>query len=90
MALRNAEFFEKKREWSVVKDALLKCYLVPYFMKMLRTGRPLVYVDCFAGKGKFDDGNSGSPIFALDIFQDGLQNSTVQSQKNLLRLILLS
>lgn len=50
-------------------------------MKMLRTGRPLVYVDCFAGKGKFDDGNSGSPIFALDIFQAGLQNSTVQSQK---------
>lgn len=80
---RNIEFFAKKREWSVVKDALLKCYLVPYFMKILRTGKPLVYVDCFAGKGKFDDGNEGSPIIALDILQDWLRRSTVQSQKKI-------
>lgn len=78
---RNIEFFVKKREWSVVKDALLQCYLAPYFTKILRTGRPLVYVDCFAGKGRFDDGNVGSPIIALDIFQHWLKKTTVQSQK---------
>ena len=52
-------------------------------MKILRTGKPLVYVDCFAGKGRFDDGNEGSPIIALDILQDWLQKSTVQSQKKI-------
>ncbi len=87
---RNIEFFVKKREWSVVKDALLQCYLAPYFTKILRTGRPLVYVDCFAGEGRFDDGNVGSPIIALDIFQHWLKKPLYSLKKNLLRLISLS
>lgn len=65
MAKNNKDFFKRKSEWSAIKDKLLGCYIVPYFQKVLTTGKPILYVDCFAGKGKFEDGNPGSPIIAL-------------------------
>lgn len=55
MAKKNDDFFVEKKPWSEVKDQLLGCYLKPYVAKILHTRKPLVYVDCFAGKGKFDD-----------------------------------
>ncbi|MBD5099553.1 MAG: three-Cys-motif partner protein TcmP [Clostridiales bacterium] len=61
----NRDFFKTKKIWSEVKDELLGCYLVPYFNKILSMGNPVLYVDCFAGKGKFDDGKNGSPLTAL-------------------------
>lgn len=76
MAKKNDDFFVKKKPWSEVKDQLLGCYLKPYVSKILHTGKPLVYVDCFAGKGKFDDGNLGSPLIALNIMQQALASST--------------
>jgi three-Cys-motif partner protein len=75
MANRNDSFFEKKRSWSEVKDELLAYYLKPYTQKILFTHKPLIYIDCFAGKGRFDDDSAGSPIIALDIFRD-CQNQT--------------
>lgn len=72
MAKKNDDFFVEKKSWSKVKDELLGCYLKPYVAKILYTRKPLEYVDCFAGKGKFDDGNPGSPLIALDIFKQGL------------------
>ena len=75
MAKKNNDFFVEKKAWSVVKDELLGCYFMPYVSKILHTGRPLVYVDCFAGKGKFDDGNPGSPLIALEAI-DKCQNIT--------------
>lgn len=62
----NRDFFKKKKIWSEVKDELLGCYLVPYFNKMMSMSNPILYVDCFAGKGKFDDGKNGSPLTALE------------------------
>lgn len=35
---------------------------MPYIEKILTTRRHLVIIDCFAGKGRFNDGNTGSPI----------------------------
>lgn len=67
MAKNNTDFFEEKKEWSRIKDSLLGCYLRPYFTKVLKTGRPIVYVDCFAGAGTFGDGEKGSPLLAMDI-----------------------
>lgn len=55
-------FFAKKRKWSIIKDNILQWYLTPYISKILYTQKPLVLVDCFAGKGKFDDGEDGSPL----------------------------
>lgn len=56
------DFFAAKKEWSFFKDAILERYLVPYTYKITSTNRPLIIVDCFAGKGKFDSGDSGSPL----------------------------
>ena len=73
----NADFFKNKNEWSVIKDKLLGCYLTPYFQKVLHTGKPIFYVDCFAGKGKFEDGNDGSPLIALRIREDCLSRTSI-------------
>lgn len=76
MAKKNDDFFVEKKAWSVVKDELLGCYFKPYVSKILHTYKPLVYVDCFAGKGKFDDGNQGSPLIALDVISQCQANTT--------------
>ena len=75
MSQKNKDFFKKKKAWSKVKDELLGCYLKPYMQKILYTKKPVIYVDCFAGKGKFEDGNPGSPIIALDIIEECLDNT---------------
>ncbi|WP_158291338.1 three-Cys-motif partner protein TcmP [Desulfosporosinus sp. Sb-LF] len=67
MTKNNEDFFDEKKPWSVIKDELLGCYLKPYFSKILATQRPVFYVDAFAGKGIFLDGNPGSPLIALEI-----------------------
>ena len=79
MSKDSKEFFVKKNEWSVIKDELLACYLKPYFSKILTTRKPVNYVDCFAGKGKFDDGSKGSPLIALDIISNCLLASNIVS-----------
>jgi len=76
---KNDDFFVAKREWSKVKDDLLGCYLKPYTSKILFTNKPLMYVDCFAGKGKFDDGTNGSPMIALGIFEECLRISNART-----------
>jgi len=74
---KNDDFFIDKKPWSEVKDQLLGCYFKPYVSKILHTYKPLVYVDCFAGKGKFDDGNPGSPLIALNIVNECLDTTTM-------------
>jgi len=56
------DFFRAKKGWSLLKDQIFDYYLEPYIAKILNTGKPLTIVDCFAGKGKFDDGAIGSPL----------------------------
>ena len=77
MVKRNDDFFVEKKAWSIVKDELLGCYFRPYVSKILHTYKPLVYVDCFAGKGKFEDGNPGSPLIALDVINQCQASTTV-------------
>ena len=69
----NRDFFKTKKIWSEVKDELLGWYLVPYFNKILSMGNPILYVDCFAGKGKFDDGKNGSPLTALQSLDKSIE-----------------
>ena len=82
MAKKNDDFFKVKKPWSEVKDELLRHYLKPYFQKILHTRRAIVYVDCFAGKGAFEDGNPGSPLIALHTIQDCLGQTTM-TQSNI-------
>lgn len=79
MSKDNKDFFKKKKDWSEIKDDLLGAYLKPYFQKVLTTKRPILYVDCFSGKGKFDDGKPGSPIIALDIRKECIAKTNVNS-----------
>lgn len=57
-----SDFFEKKRDWSRYKDFILGYYLEPYIPKVNTLKRPILVVDCFAGRGVFSDGQPGSPI----------------------------
>jgi three-Cys-motif partner protein len=56
------DFFDKKRDWSRHKDFILGYYLDPYIPKVNTLRRPILVVDCFAGRGEFRDGQPGSPI----------------------------
>lgn len=77
MAKNNADFFKEKKAWSEIKDSLLGCYLKPYVQKVISTRRPVLYIDCFAGKGCFDDGKHGSPVIALNIINECLSNTNL-------------
>lgn len=79
MSKKNNEFFEKKNPWSEVKDELLGCYFKPYVSKILHTRKPLFYVDCFAGKGKFNDGKNGSPLIALSVIEECLKSTRLEN-----------
>lgn len=81
MTKDNSKFFEKKQIWSEVKDELLGCYLKPYMQKIILTNKPVYYVDCFAGKGRFDDGSEGSPLIALRIIDDCVRVTRAKNPK---------
>ena len=54
-------FFRHKKPWSKYKDLILDYYLEPYLNKVKELKQPIVIIDCFAGPGKYDDGEPGSP-----------------------------
>ena len=51
-----SDFFDAKRDWSRYKDFILGYYLEPYIPKVNTLGKPILVVDCFAGRGEFGDG----------------------------------
>lgn len=72
LAKNNSDFFDKKNKhpWSGTKDSLLGCYLKPFFDKTYHASRDgYVYVDAFAGPGKYLDGSEGSPLIAIQRLQ---------------------
>ena len=70
MAKDQSSYFAGKHLWSETKDDLLSCYLTPYFQKVFPFSKGgIVYVDAFAGEGKFADGTLGSPLIALSKLQ---------------------
>jgi len=62
----DANFFSAKRPWSRYKDYLLQSYLEPYIPKVNRLGKPILIVDCFAGRGRFEDDSPGSPLIIAE------------------------
>lgn len=81
MSKDNSDFFKVKNEWSLIKDKLLGCYLAPYMQKILATNKKICYVDCFSGKGKFEDNQPGSPLIALKIRDDCLNKTKIGINK---------
>lgn len=55
-------FFDRKKPWSRRKDLILSSYLKPYLAKVSKLGRPITVVDGFAGAGRYQDGEPGSPV----------------------------
>jgi len=78
--MSNSDFFIEKKDWSKVKDAVLGSYLKPYFNKVLGNGS-VTYIDSFAGKGVFDDGNIGSPLIAYQVGADIIDAKEKQGMK---------
>ncbi len=76
MAKDQAEYFEEKHVWSRTKDSILSCYLTPFFQKVM-TASPngIVYVDGFSGAGKFESGEPGSPLIAIQKFREAHRKS---------------
>lgn len=60
------DFFEEKRDWSAYKDLILEYYLDPYIAKVAHLRKPILIVDCCAGRGKFADGKPGSPLIIAE------------------------
>ncbi len=81
--MASENFFDKKQPWSKIKDKVVSGYLEPYCAKLLFTGKPLKIVDCFAGKGKFDDGQEGSPLMIARVIRNILRNETSYKNKNI-------
>ncbi len=57
----------KAKPHTIAKIMILENYLVPYFQILGRTnpGEEIIYVDGFAGPGKYENYPSGSPVAAL-------------------------
>lgn len=73
----DSQFFDRKRLWSRYKDAILEYYLHPYIPKVSQLRRQVRIVDCFAGRGRFGDGEPGSPVIISEAIRhwrnDGYQ-----------------
>lgn len=89
MSKNNKNFFRTKNSWSEIKDQLLGCYLRPYFQKVLMNYKPICYVDCFAGQGKFDDGKPGSPLIALEARDKCLDSTKRKDINNAIKIFLI-
>lgn len=87
MSKNNKDFFTEKKEWSKAKDSLLGSYLKPYFTKILSTGNPVIYIDSFAGAGKYGDSTFGSPIIALETVNSVLKITKTQGASKLIELV---
>lgn len=69
-------FFATKKSWSKIKDSLLSRYLKPYLAKVAHTNQRILIADCFAGKGRFDDGELGSPLIIVEALRERFSDKT--------------
>ncbi|MFG0336250.1 MAG: three-Cys-motif partner protein TcmP [Maioricimonas sp. JB049] len=74
-------FFSTKRAWSRYKDYLLETYLPPYIAKVNHLGKPILIVDCFAGRGRFEDGSDGSPLIIARAVQQWREQGVVATAR---------
>lgn len=63
-------------EHTKVKHKILRKYLKSWINVLGGKWQKVCYFDCFAGRGKYEDGSDGSPIIALKAIRDLKQNRT--------------
>lgn len=69
------DFFLEQKNWSKRKLQLIRKYLVG-FSKILGSSTKqscVFYIDCFAGRGLYEDGSKGSPLLAAELAQEYLE-----------------
>jgi three-Cys-motif partner protein len=62
-----SDFHKSPKAWSQVKHSILGNYLSLFLGKLGISGKPVYYVDGFAGPGRLEDGSKGSPLIAADL-----------------------
>lgn len=81
-AVDTRPFFKSKRAAAVLKHAILSRYVVPFTSKAgsRSAGNRVVIVDGYAGPGRYDDGEPGSPALIADAARNhpGLQGRVVE------------
>lgn len=63
-------------EHTKVKHKILSEYLKTWINVLSGKWQKVCYFDCFAGRGKYENGSDGSPIIALKAIRDIKQNRT--------------
>jgi three-Cys-motif partner protein len=78
-----SDFHKAPKAWAQIKHQILGKYLSLFLGKLGLTGKPIYYVDGFAGQGRLDDGSEGSPLVAAKLAAEPRQ----KSRQGLLRCI---
>ncbi len=66
---------------TLAKHAILRRYLGRWFPIMAKRNARIIYVDGFAGPGRYVEGEDGSPIIALRIARDFLASGVLRPQQ---------
>ena len=61
----NPTYWEQYGPFQQVKHELIRCYLNGWYPKLGTWARRVLYVDTHAGRGRYESGDPGSPVLAL-------------------------
>lgn len=64
----------RMKEQTEMKHSILSLYLNPWIKKISQVDSTLLFVDGFAGPGKYPNGDNGSPLIAMDMADKLLDN----------------
>ena len=67
MATSHKGFWKAPSPHTRAKHTILKQYLQAWFPIMATTNARIIYVDGFCGRGKYENGDLGSPLIALNV-----------------------
>lgn len=67
MSQATADFFDRKKPWSRIKDSVIGSYLPQYLAMVSQLRRPIILVDAFAGPGVFRDPDTGRSEYGSPI-----------------------
>ncbi len=75
VAESNTDFHDSRKTWSRIKHSILGTYLSLLLGKLGRPDEHVYYVDGFAGQGRYEDGEDGSPLIAAKLAENPVQKS---------------
>jgi len=71
----SGDFHQARKTWSRIKHSILGSYLSLLLGKLGRPGEHVFYVDGFAGQGRYENGEDGSPLIAAKLAANPVQSS---------------